>query len=120
MFKHFIKVFFSALVITFGFANFTKAETVIQVVDWQSGVGGIIPNPRKLRADCATKAVENEIIAITSSSGKMFGITCLKKIVKSETLDNLAESLIDFDFAIFVFVFLDRLLMDAGAQNFYE
>ena len=41
MFKHFIKVFFSALVITFGFANFTKAETVIQVVDWQSGVGGI-------------------------------------------------------------------------------
>ena len=59
----------------------------------KSGVGGIIPNPRKLRADCATKAVENEIIAITSSSGKMFGITCLKKIVKSEAFDNLAESM---------------------------
>ena len=41
MFKHFIKIFFSALLIAFSFANFAKAETTIRVVDWQSGVGGI-------------------------------------------------------------------------------
>jgi len=33
-------------------------------------------------------------------------------------LDNLAESLIDF--ALFVLVFFDSLLMDIGVQNFDE
>ena len=41
MTKHFIKIVFSALLITFSYANFVKAETIIRVVDWQSGVGGI-------------------------------------------------------------------------------
>ena len=41
MFKYFIKLFLSAFLIAFSFANITKAETVIRVVDWQSGVGGI-------------------------------------------------------------------------------
>ncbi len=41
MIKHFTKLFVSALLITLGYANFAKADTVITVVDWQSGVGGI-------------------------------------------------------------------------------
>ena len=41
MLKHYIKLLFSVLLITFSFAQFAKAETVIRVVDWQSGVGGI-------------------------------------------------------------------------------
>ena len=41
MLKHYIKLMFSVLLITFSFAQFAKAETVIRVVDWQSGVGGI-------------------------------------------------------------------------------
>ena len=41
MIKNFTKLFVSALLITLGYANFTKADTVINVVDWQSGVGGI-------------------------------------------------------------------------------
>ena len=34
-------------------------------------------------------------------------------------LDNLAESLID-ELFFFVLLFLGRLLMDVGVQNFYE
>ena len=41
MTKHFLKIVFSALLITLSYANFVKAETIIRVVDWQSGVGGI-------------------------------------------------------------------------------
>ena len=41
MFKHLFKVLISTLIISLGLGNIAKAETVISVVDWQSGVGGI-------------------------------------------------------------------------------
>ena len=40
MLKNLMKLFFAVLISAF-FSISTKAETVIKVVDWQSGVGGI-------------------------------------------------------------------------------
>ena len=40
MFKLF-RNFLIALLLTFSFSSIVRSETVIRVVDWQSGVGGI-------------------------------------------------------------------------------